>query len=424
MDGGNKGYGSWGQARDHQGRPFGEHGSQWQEYEFQEPLVNVGGPGSSFSQGYGMPPDLLSIPERTLYHSKFEVSESRTSGWQSERGNSLWDRPGRPYKGFQRPFDRSNTRGMDDHFSRKKRKRIFTAIQPTPVKSEKSDTTNTPYKQGKPPPSAAQAKDVNDMTKQSSKTEEAVAAPGKMDPTEGQSVSYTPSTTFTCKLCKFETPDEIEISKHFASSQHVEVIKHLYIFLPKQRVDFIQDYLNFERNKVYQERNRQKLQPRKDSFKGIGQEHFFHRVDAAHCLACDTLIHNIPELLIEHTKSESHVQKCKMSFKEIKSNCLAMAKAILQDKYVLELLKVYNKGQNPFKDTVHLPSGHEVLVAEEDDYVPLAEDVADADSDENEDSSLNALIGSDSEVKERSDSNSDKVLISHDTDDEEAAEAP
>ncbi|KAM5172037.1 A-kinase anchor protein 8-like [Mantella aurantiaca] len=235
-------------------------------------MMDVGGSGSSFSQGYGMPPDLLSIPDRTLHHSKFEFSESRNSGWQSERGNSLWDRPGRPYKGFQRPFDRNNTRGMDDHFSRKKKKADFHS-------------------------NPADAK----------------------------------------------TPDEIEISKHFASSQHVEVIKHLYIFLPKQRVDFIQDYLNFERNKVYQERNRQKLQPRKDSFKGIGQEHFFHRVDAAHCLACDTLILNIPELLIEHTKSESHVQKCKMSFKDIKSIYMAMAKAILQDKYVLELLKVYNK---------------------------------------------------------------------------------
>ncbi|XP_077326125.1 uncharacterized protein LOC143960952 isoform X2 [Lithobates pipiens] len=442
--------------------------------------MDMGGPGPSFNQGFGLPSDLTPLPDRPPFHPVFKYSDGRNSGfdnhagWRNEMGNASWDRTGGTYEGFPRTFDRSNARGlsqMDDRFQKKKRKRIFSPVQPAPVKFDKksdepSKTQQKQSIQGRQQ-SAAQVKGTkqqngnpkkgkdtklesmqeakDDKTKQPIKNPNTKVAPGKMEPTDGQSLSHTPGTTFTCKLCKYETQDENAIQKHFISKQHLEVIRHLYIFLPKQRVDFIQKYIIFEKNRVSQERKRQNLQARRDFFEGIGQEHFFHRVELAHCLACDTFIPDVPELLIEHTKSESHEQKCKTSFKEIKNNCLEMAKSMLQDEHILRLLKVYNKGRNPFEysgqATEHLAGNHEVLVAEEDDdYVSPVEDVVDADIDKNidfiqneEDSSLNSLPRSQSELMESNNSNNDKVLIipdidgtdddDDDDDDEEAAEA-
>ncbi|CAI9591918.1 unnamed protein product, partial [Staurois parvus] len=470
------GFGPWSQGGNLQGGPYVEHGGHWQGYEYHEPMMDMDGPGPSFSQGFGMPPDFPPIPKRPPFHLEFELSEGanhgfdRNAGWQSEIGSPFWDRAGGSRQGFRRPFDRSNARGVDDHVSKKKkRKRIFSAVQPAPVKFDKKSVefTQTQQKQTVQgsQPSEAQVKDAkqhNGNAKQGEDTKlksiqeakgdkskmtknegaNTKVAPGKMEPTDGKSVSDTSSTTFTCRLCKYETQDETEVQKHFISKQHLEVIRHLYIFLPKQSVDFLQRYLNFEKNKVSQERKRENLQAKRDVFEGIGQEHFFHRIEAAHCLACDTLIPDVPELLIEHTKSESHTQKCKTSSKEIKSNCLAMAKAMLQDENVLRTLKVYNKGWNPSKDRDSVQaSSHDVLVAEEDDYVPTVEDVCDADGDKNidfmqnmkdsttiiENSSLNALLLSQSEVMDSNGSDNENVLIIPDideTDEEEAAEAP
>ncbi|XP_073478490.1 uncharacterized protein [Aquarana catesbeiana] len=468
------GFGPWSQGGNRQGGPFVDRGGQWQRYAVHEPVMDMGGPGPSFNQGFGLPPDLAPLPDRPPFHPVFEYSDGRNSGfdnnagWHNEMGNTSWDRTGGTYEGFPWPFDRSNARGMDDRFQKKKRKRIFSPVQPAPVKFDKK--SNEPSKtqqkriQGSQQ-SAGQVKGTkqqngnpkkgentklesmqetkDDKTKQPIKNPNTKVAPGKLEPTDGQSLSHNPGTTFTCKLCKYETQDENAIQKHFTSKQHLEVIKHLYIFLPKQRVDFIQRYINFEKNRVSQERKRQNLQARRDFFEGIGQEHFFHRVELAHCLACDTFIPDVPELLIEHTKSESHEQKCKTSFKEIKNNCLAMAKAMLQDEHILRLLKVYNMGRNPFENsgqaTERIASNHEVLVAEEDDdYVSPVEDVGDDDIDKNidftrnkEDSSLNSLPLSQSEVMESNDSNNEKVFITPDDDetddddnDEEAAEAP
>ncbi|XP_072255858.1 uncharacterized protein [Pyxicephalus adspersus] len=489
MDGG---FGPWGQGGNHQGGPFMDHGGPWQGFDFPEPMMDVGGPGPMFNQGFGMPPDLPPMPDRPPFLPPFEFRDGgnpafdRDMGWLSERGNPFWDRPAAARQGFLRPFDRSNAKGTDDYFSKKKRKkRIFSAVQPAPVTDKKSDgppkTFDQQGKQGSKPPSATQVKDPKqqngDAKKQSTqenkddktnqpnakpKTEEAdgKVVPEMMNPTEMPPVSGASNTTFTCKLCRYETQDEKEILKHFNSSQHIEVIRHLYIFLPGKRVDFIQEYLTYEKNNVLPERRRQNLQPKIDSFKDIGQEHFFHRVEAAHCSACDVLIPDVPELLIEHTKSEDHLQKCKMSFKEIKNNCLAKAKEILQDKNALELLKDYNRGKDPFQEAewamMYTSSNQEVLVAEEDDddYVPPAENITDnlnVDCIQNEedstpvteactpvteactpvtgDSSLNDLPPVEQEMTESSDSNNENILETHDIDgivddDEEAAEAP
>ncbi|XP_040202208.1 A-kinase anchor protein 8-like [Rana temporaria] len=452
------GFGPWGQGANHQGGPFVDRGSPWQGYVFCEPVMDMGGPGPSFNQVFEMPPDLPPVPDRLAFHPEYDA------GWHNEIGNARtsWDRTGGTYEGFPWPYDHRNARGMDDRFQKKKRKRIFSPVQPAPVKFDKKSDGPSKIQQKQSiqmsQPSTGQVKGIkqqngklnsmqaakDDKTKQPINNPNTKVAPGKIEPTDGQSLSHTPSTTFTCNLCKYETPDEDEIQKHFSSKQHLEVIRHLYIFLPKQTVDFLQRYLHFERKRVFQERTRQNLQAKRDFFEGIGQEHFFHRVELAHCLACDTFIPDVPELLIEHTKSESHTQKCKTSSKEIKNNCLAMAKTMLQDEDILRLLRVYSRGRNPFEGngqaTEHIASNHEVLVAEEDDdYVSPVEDVGDADVDTNidftqnkEDSSLNSLPLSHSEVMESNNSNNEKVLrISDidgtddiDEDEEEAAEAP
>lgn len=47
------------------------------------------------------------------------------------------------------------------------------------------------------------------------------------------------SAMFSCSLCQYQTLDEQEIQKHFYSSQHREILRHLYVFFPKDRVDFL-----------------------------------------------------------------------------------------------------------------------------------------------------------------------------------------
>ncbi|XP_077118426.1 uncharacterized protein LOC143774579 isoform X2 [Ranitomeya variabilis] len=246
------------------------------------------------------------------------------------------------------------------------------------------------------------------------------------------------STMFSCSLCRYYTPDEREMQVHFYSSQHKEILKHLYIFYPKLRVDFLHNYLLYKKRKMVMEQ-KNKLLPIKDKFKGIGQEHFLHRVQAALCQACDVLIPDDPELLTNHIKSEGHQQKCKVTVKNIKVSSLAAAKELLLDQEILQMLKIYISGRNPFKDTAAcssqvVTSTPEILVAEEDDedYVNLDDDDHDDDHsvEDTKDTIANAKSGQ--EVPANKDSgpavsvNTDKTAKEEDEEEEEeeAAEAP
>ncbi|XP_069622930.1 DBIRD complex subunit ZNF326-like isoform X2 [Ranitomeya imitator] len=245
------------------------------------------------------------------------------------------------------------------------------------------------------------------------------------------------STMFSCSLCRYYTPDEREMQVHFYSSQHKEILKHLYIFYPKQRVDFLHNYLLYKKRKMAMEQ-KNNLLPVKDKFKGIGQEHFLHRVQAALCQACNVLIPDDPELLTNHIKSEGHQQKCKVTVKNIKVSSLAAAKELLLDQEILQMLKIYISGRNPFKDTVACPSKvvsstPEILVAEEDDedYVNMNDDDDDHSVDDTKDTIANAKSGQ--EVPANKDSgqavsvNTDKTAkeeAEEEEEEEEAAEAP
>ncbi|XP_073510004.1 uncharacterized protein [Phyllobates terribilis] len=251
------------------------------------------------------------------------------------------------------------------------------------------------------------------------------------------------STMFSCSLCRYYTPDEREMQIHFYSSQHKEVMKHLYIFYPKQRVDFLHNYLLFKKRKMSMEqKSNNNLQPViRDKFKGIGQEHFLHRIQAAQCQACNVLIPDVPELLSVHIKSDVHQQNCKVTLKNIKVNSLAAARELLLDKEVLQMLKIYISGKNPFKDTASCPSKvsgtPEVLVAEEDDedVVFNADDddhhhhLSVDDTDDN-DTIADAEVGEEVPADKGSGSimsvNTEKTVKEEETDEdeEEAAEAP
>ncbi|XP_056426824.1 A-kinase anchor protein 8-like isoform X2 [Hyla sarda] len=187
------------------------------------------------------------------------------------------------------------------------------------------------------------------------------------------------STMFSCNLCQYFTHDEQEIRKHLLSYQHKEILKHLSIFFPKDRVDFIHEYLVFRTKQISMEKKMKNLQPINDTFKGIGPEHFVHRIQAAYCQICDLVIPDVPHNVITHIRSDAHSRKRKATIKDTKISSIMAAKDLLVDKDVVRRLKLYNIGQNPFKDTVisfppdtpghskQVSSSDDVLVAEEDD---------------------------------------------------------
>ncbi|XP_063787721.1 A-kinase anchor protein 8-like isoform X2 [Pseudophryne corroboree] len=320
---------------------------------------------------------------------------NRNEGWQNERGNVFWERPVRPRPNFSGPFGQRDSRMARKNFIKNKKK-TYVEIKTIPglgSAKEKSDTTKAPEQQNKTASQPAKSdatvkkteaqngdtkKNVNSPPNKKLKTEETTST-ANQTPTDDRPGNDEATTTFSCTLCKFHTEDEIEHQMHINSTQHRDIIKYLYIFLPNQRVDFIQEYLLYLKRKVSRERKRQNLRPVRGYFSGIGQEHFLHRISVAHCLACDVFIKDEPQLLLEHTKSEAHSNKCKITNKDIKSSCMAAAKSLLSDKKVLQLLEKYNKGQDPFTETENGTAqkgvaNYEVLVAEEDDDHIVFED--------------------------------------------------
>uniref|UniRef100_A0A8C5RAT5 Uncharacterized protein n=1 Tax=Leptobrachium leishanense TaxID=445787 RepID=A0A8C5RAT5_9ANUR len=170
---------------------------------------------------------------------------------------------------------------------------------------------------------------------------------------------------FKCTLCRFQTEDEIEQRRHFRTGQHLEVMTHLSKSLPKKHVDFIKEYLDNDCKVVSGERHRQDLPIRTDYFKGIGQEHFLHRVDAAHCSACNVYLPDDPVHLRDHIKSNDHVLNRKIIYKQIRVESTVAANKLFKDEKVSAMLDRYLKGDNPFIQNEDLDL--EYLVAEEDD---------------------------------------------------------
>ncbi|KAK2497020.1 hypothetical protein MC885_017021 [Smutsia gigantea] len=81
---------------------------------------------------------------------------------------------------------------------------------------------------------------------------------------------------------------------------------------------------------------------------GIGQEHFFKKIEAAHCLACDVLIPARPRLLQRHLHSASHEHSRRLAAEQFKKTSLHVAKSVLNNRHIVKMLEKYLKGEDPF----------------------------------------------------------------------------
>ncbi|KAK2511368.1 hypothetical protein Q9966_016645 [Columba livia] len=153
---------------------------------------------------------------------------------------------------------------------------------------------------------------------------------------------------FACSVCKFRSFEEEEIQKHLQSKFHKETLRYIGTKLPDKTVEFLQEYIVNRNKKI--EKRRQELTEKEgtkqkpDPFKGIGQEHFFKKIEAAHCLACDMLIPAQNHLLQRHLRSADHNRNRRMAAEQFKKTSLHVAKSVLNNKHIVKMLEKYLKG--------------------------------------------------------------------------------
>ncbi|XP_008985689.1 A-kinase anchor protein 8 isoform X3 [Callithrix jacchus] len=157
---------------------------------------------------------------------------------------------------------------------------------------------------------------------------------------------------FACSVCKFRSFEDEEIQKHLQSKFHKETLRFISTKLPDKTVEFLQEYI-VNRNKKIEKRRQELMEkespkPKPDPFKGIGQEHFFKRIEAAHCLACDMLIPAQPQLLQRHLHSVDHNHNRRLAAEQFKKTSLHVAKSVLNNRHIVKMLEKYLKGEDPF----------------------------------------------------------------------------
>lgn len=157
---------------------------------------------------------------------------------------------------------------------------------------------------------------------------------------------------FACSVCKFRSFEDEEIQKHLQSKFHKETLRFISTKLPDKTVEFLQEYI-INRNKKIEKRRQELLEkespkPKPDPFKGIGQEHFFKKIEAAHCLACDMLIPAQHQLLQRHLHSVDHNHNRRLAAEQFKKTSLHVAKSVLNNKHIVKMLEKYLKGEDPF----------------------------------------------------------------------------
>ncbi|XP_058863850.1 A-kinase anchor protein 8-like isoform X2 [Acipenser ruthenus] len=159
---------------------------------------------------------------------------------------------------------------------------------------------------------------------------------------------------FACSLCKFRTVEEEEVQAHLESKFHKEIFKFINTKLPDKTVEFLQEYI-VNRNKKIQKRRQELIDKegpiqKQDPFKGIAQEQFFKRIEAAHCMACDMIIPAQYHLLQRHLHSPEHNRNRKGIAEQFKKSSLHVAKSVLNNKHIVTMLEKYLKGEDPFTD--------------------------------------------------------------------------
>ncbi|XP_078538059.1 A-kinase anchor protein 8 isoform X2 [Lissotriton helveticus] len=210
---------------------------------------------------------------------------------------------------------------------------------------------------------------------------------------------------FTCSVCKFRTISEEEIQTHLRSNFHKETLQFIGTKLPEKTVEFLQEYI-VNRNKKIEKRRQEIIEKegvkqKTDPFKGISHEHFFRKIEAAHCVACDMLIPAVHHLLQRHLRSIDHNRNRKETAEQLKRTSLHVAKSVLNNQHIVKMLDKYVKGEDPFTDEnvdhdvdvdEALEGGgdstesHECVVAEEDKGEAAVDDVLECESEKpNED---------------------------------------
>ncbi|KAM6168571.1 A-kinase anchor protein 8 [Erethizon dorsatum] len=157
---------------------------------------------------------------------------------------------------------------------------------------------------------------------------------------------------FACSVCKFRSFEDEEIQQHLQSKFHKETLRFISTKLPDKTVEFLQEYI-INRNKKIEKRRQELMEkespkPKPDPFKGIGQEHFFKKIEAAHCLACDMLIPAQHQLLQRHLHSVDHNHNRRLAAEQFKKTSLHVAKSVLNNRHIVKMLEKYLKGEDPF----------------------------------------------------------------------------
>nr|KAF6400260.1 A-kinase anchoring protein 8 [Rousettus aegyptiacus] len=181
---------------------------------------------------------------------------------------------------------------------------------------------------------------------------------------------------FACSVCKFRSFEDEEIQKHLQSKFHKETLRFISTKLPDKTVEFLQEYI-VNRNKKIEKRRQELMEkesakPKPDPFKGIGQEHFFKKIEAAHCLACDMLIPAQHQLLQRHLHSVDHNHNRRLAAEQFKKTSLHVAKSVLNNRHIVKMLEKYLKGEDPFTSEAVDPEieGDDNLGGEEKEETP------------------------------------------------------
>ncbi|KAM3927359.1 A-kinase anchor protein 8 isoform 2-T2 [Leptodactylus fuscus] len=318
------------------------------------------------------------------------------------------------------------------------------ASQPANVENKEEKQTATPNGDTMKHEAPEQSRDSDATTppEKKMKTEETKHPSKHHDVLKSFPWLRDTSKLFSCSLCRFYSPEEHEILKHFCSNLHNSVLQHLRIFFPRERVNLLHEYLKFKRKEM-------SMKP-KDVVKqkGTYQDQYFHRVQAMHCQACDVLIPDVSNLLQNHTKSEAHKKNCKLIYSSIKVGSVPEAKALLVNTDFLQFHRKFSQGQNPKPagSSLEESSTHDILVPEEDD---------DEEEDTVEDATCDTIDGEDLPIDHSEDEtrdsdslernpvlpemvepdhmttetsaiavNTDETMTEEETEEEEAAEAP
>ncbi|XP_008574609.1 PREDICTED: A-kinase anchor protein 8 isoform X1 [Galeopterus variegatus] len=181
---------------------------------------------------------------------------------------------------------------------------------------------------------------------------------------------------FACSVCKFRSFEDEEIQKHLQSKFHKDTLQFISTKLPDKTVEFLQEYIVNRNKKIEKRRHelteKESTKPKPDPFKGIGQEHFFKKIEAAHCLACDMLIPAQHHLLQRHLHSVDHNHNRRLAAEQFKKTSLHVAKSVLNNRHIVKMLEKYLKGEDPFTNETVDPEmeGDDNLEGEDKEETP------------------------------------------------------